>query len=295
VGAALALAGAATAHATPTEQLTEARERFREGNYEATIALLSPLLYPTRALANPSELTEAHLMLGIAYFEMGNPESAEQEFEEALFIDEALTLDPVLFSEKVVDFFDDKKRRLKKSLDDAAEKRRLAIEVEAYRNAIANSRQVVIEHRAYYVNFIPFGAGQFQNGQRGWGTFFFVSQALLGGTSLAMYAAQVIEWGFPLRVPVADRDSAQTLQVIQVGTGGLFLVVAAWGVIDALADYQPTVTVTKKIDPKLLPPPFLPGGPTPLPAAPSAADARSFSILPWAGPDRAGIAFSWEL
>jgi len=249
---------AGLAHATPAEDLARARASFRRGDYATTIAILTPLLYPTKALSAPGQLTEAHVMLGVAYFEMGRRESAGKELEEALFIDENVELDPLLYSAEVIELFNARRAALKGRLAAAAEQRRLAEENEAFRKALESSRQIVVEHRAYYVNFIPFGAGQFQNGNRGKGTFFFLAEALLAGTSMALYSAQVLEWGFPLRVPADEADSAKTLQVIQVGTGGLFLLVAAWGIIDALSGYQPTVTVTREIDPDLIPPEMRP-------------------------------------
>jgi tetratricopeptide (TPR) repeat protein len=280
---ALILALPRPAAASPAEDLAQARAKFRAGDFQATVALLSPLLYPTRALADPGELSEAHLMLGVAYFELGRKEDAARQFEEALFIDATLTLDPLLHSEAAVEFFDARKASLAKQLTDAADRRRLAEDNERYRQAILNAREVVIEHRDYWINFMPFGAGQFQNGQRRKGVLFFTTEAVLGGTSMALFTAQMINWGFPLRVPPEDRDTVQTLQLFQVGTGGLFFVFAAWGIIDALANYQPTITRAQNIDPSLLPPDFF-----------KREGASSFHLLPMGGPDGAGLAASWE-
>ena len=85
-------------HATPAEELEQARESFLSGNFEAAVGGFSALLYPTSRLANATTIAEAHLLLGVCYFETKQRDSAEREFEEALLLNSKLRLDANLFS-----------------------------------------------------------------------------------------------------------------------------------------------------------------------------------------------------
>lgn len=250
IAAVLVLLSSAPARAaTPAQDLDQARTAFRSGEYADAISLLSSLLYPTARLADSALLAEAHLLLGVSYFETGKPSSAAREFEEALFIDPTMVLEAGVFSVEAVTFFKEKKEELERKARDDAEKARLAKERDRLRRAIEN--MVVIEKRRYGVNFIPFGAGQFQNGDTKKGIFFFVSQAVFGGTSLTAYLIQTVRYGFPTgTVPRADVDFVNRLQVVQITSFALFAGSVAWGIIDSLNNYKPDIQ--RKPDPQYL-------------------------------------------
>jgi hypothetical protein len=246
---ALVMGGAAgSAYATPSEELDQARTAFRAGRYDDARNLLSSLLYPKTRLSDPAELAEAHLLLGVSEFEGGDVAQAERELEEALFIDTSLKLDPLVFSSRAVEFFQQKKEALERRSREDEEKARLARERDRLRRILANL--VVVEKRSYWVNFVPFGAGQFQNGQRAKGIAFFASQAALGGASAGLWAYQVIKYGFSGKVPPEEVNEVNWIQRGQVATGLLFLGVVAWGIVDSLVHYEHVVS--RQADPSLL-------------------------------------------
>jgi tetratricopeptide (TPR) repeat protein len=267
------------AGATPSKKLADARAKFRAGECTSVIALVYPLLFPNPALATEAELSEAYVMLGVCYFETDELDEAEKWFEEALIINPELDLDPEVYSRKVISFF----RKLKDAIRDKLEKAEQDRKLAAYKNALASLRQVNVERHPYWMNFIPFGAGQFQNGESGKGKFFAISEAALGGTSLVAFGILSVQYGWPRHdIPRDDVDLAANLQRVQVGTGIAFSIIYIWGVVDALVHYQPTIVRTTQIDPDLLPDDFLPK-----------PEAR-FRLLPVAGPDEAGLVLRWE-
>lgn len=265
--------------ASPAQELQEAREAFLAGEFEGAIGKFTALLYPTSRLATASSMAEAHLLLGVSFFETGKKDSAGREFEEALFLDDSLTLDANLFSAEAVQFFDDAKAELKRKADADAEMERLARKQQALNRAFQNL--VVFEKRRYWVNFIPFGAGQFQNGQKRKGFAFFVGEAILGGTSVGLWSYQVIRYGFRGKVPLDEVDTVNTLQVAQIGTGALFYALMAWGIVDSLSHYEHTIK--READPSLLKEleDIFESDATP-------------TLLPTAGPEGAGVSLFWE-
>jgi hypothetical protein len=279
-------AGAARADETPSQSLDEARDLFRAAKWTDAIAVLSGLLYPEPSLASPSDLAEAHLMLGVSYFETDQKQQASLQFEEALNYDGGLELTADLHSEAVVDFFRAKKREFRrKSRDD---ERRAARDA-AIRKLVESTQQVRIEHHPYYINFVPFGAGQFQNNQPDKGRFFFITEAAFGGTSLTFLLIQIFRYGVPMRFPRDEVELAANLQRVQVGTGIAFSILYAWGVVDALRNYRPTVVTTTKIDPQHLPPELL----EPEANEPESTP-QSFRIEPLVGPQSVGLGVRWE-
>ena len=78
--------GLSSADAAPLDELVEARNAFRDGDFSGAIPMLSKLLYPQARLAEREELAEAHLLLGVAYFETGDSAAAQVEFEQALLL-----------------------------------------------------------------------------------------------------------------------------------------------------------------------------------------------------------------
>ncbi len=291
LAALMSRASPAAASETAAQKLARARDAFREAKYEQAIPLLNFLLYPDARLSSRSELVEAHILLGVSYFETKDKVAAAREFEQALSFDAELTLDPLLFSDGAIQLFDAKKRLAKQKAKDDQKRLRLAMERQAYARALSNL--YVIEKRKYYVNFIPFGAGQFQNGHRKKGAAFFVSQSLLAGTSVLMYGLQVTKYGYTGPVPAEDVGFVNKLQTIQIATGGLAIALMAWGIVDALVYYKPKVE--RRPDKSLLPkhlrdiePGMVPGAPRPK------KPGSSFLIVPTATPRGGGVLMRWE-
>lgn len=92
----------------------------------------------------------------------------------------------------------------------------------------------------YAYNFVPFGAGQLENGEPTKALAFALAEAAAGGTSLAIYVHLGREYPRGV-VPADDALHVRHLQQIEIGTGAAFFAVATWGVIDAVLHWHPPV------------------------------------------------------
>ena len=244
----------ARAHATPATDLAAARDAFRRGDYDAALPGLNYLLYPTPRLAQTGDLIEAHVLLGVCLVATNDSNAATREFEAALFLSPDLSLDPVLFSSDAVRAFNETKVSVAARAKQEAASRALADErdrLRRYRESL-----IVYEVRPYYVNFIPFGAGQFQNGARAKGIFFSATEVTAGALSAGIWLYLVNQYGYNGRVPTADAHGVRTLQEVEIGAGAVCLGVMAWGVIDSLIHYKPRAQIEG--DDSLLPPDLRP-------------------------------------
>jgi len=128
-----------------------------------------------------------------------------------------------------------------------------------------------VEKRSFLVNFVPFGAGQFQQGRVAAGTGFAIAESLLAVTSIVAYfaygslidtrtappdprfpgAAPIVETG----IPANREEEAKVWRALKIGAGLGFYGVWAAGVADAIIHHQDTVVTTRIESPPPPPPP----------------------------------------
>ena len=256
-------AAAGNSGGAPAEAFERGRTAFSRGEYQRAIDILRPLLYPDIRLETEGEVVQAHRMLGVSSLFENQPDAAKREFRKLLELRPDYRFDPLLDPPRVVDFFNgvlaDEKEELaaieavrRKREAEAAAARRAR---EAERLRAETALIYHYEHRSFAVNFIPFGAGQFQNGQRKKCWIFFGAEAALAGASLAAFTTNFALYGVAPRrrctvavtpCPVesldhSDEATSTNLLRVQLVTGGLFFAVAIWGVVDAIRYYQADV------------------------------------------------------
>lgn len=287
--------GAAVASASPAQDLDQARQSFRQHDYDVAMKLATFLLYPDEKLALPVDLVEAHVILGASNFETGHRAEAKTEFERALQIQPDKSLTDLLFSEGAIQLFDQTKADIEARAERDAQLRKLADERERIRKY--KESLVVVERRSFGVNFVPFGAGQFQNKQRARGVLFAAGEVLTGGVSLGVFLYLAGKYGLNAQVPVIEGPSVRHLQQLEIGTGIAFFAIYAWGVVDALLHYQPRVQIEG--DDTLLPPlRDIPSDKTTKPAAKKTSILDRLHVGPMIVPAGSGaglgLGLSWE-
>ncbi len=235
------VAAAGVAHAGPSQDLDKARQSFRSKDCSSVIKVAEPLIYPRSQLASTFDLVEARVLLGVCYYDANRREDARQEFEAVLALQPDKTLDTLLFSVDAVRFFDDVRADVEARARRDAELRKREDENRRIAEVLKNAR--TFEKRSYAVNFIPFGAGQFQNKHTGKGIALATSQALTGGASAGIFLYLAGKYGLVAKVPVVDGPFVRRLQQIEIGTGIAFLGLYALGVVDSLLNYKATVQV----------------------------------------------------
>jgi hypothetical protein len=254
----------------PQVMLEEGRVAYERGNYGEAVQTIHPLLYPSIELRNEEAVIEAHRLLALSYLFMTKPSEAEQEAASLLALRPDYEPDPVVDPPAAVAFFHSIKKKQDDRLREVRERQRteeerLRREEEKKREqAHAKAERVyverLVEHHSRAVAFVPFGVGQFYNHHKVSGALVLTAEALLaiawGATTLAIYLR------YPNgQFPFADRDTANTLLGVQVGTGTAFWAVVVAGIIDAQVRFVPEFTVGTKelpgglsLDPRKQPP-----------------------------------------
>jgi hypothetical protein len=246
--------------APASAEFNRGKAAYERAEYSRAVEVLRPLLYPESRLETEGQVVEAHRMLGIAHlFEKQNALAA-QEFRKLLQLRPDYRFDALLDPPQVVDFFNGVLREYEGELAQIEARRKQAdLEEKRRRDAYERAKNPAVVERRYLrnsftVNFIPFGAGQFQNGQRrkGWG--FLLGESALAGVSVGAFATNFAVYGFrPRRACQAassdglchpdlrDQHRSEALTSVQLVSGGLFFAVAAWGIADAILNYVPEV------------------------------------------------------
>jgi hypothetical protein len=273
-------------HAVPagaaSAQLALARSQFAHGEYKKVIDTLEHELYPQARISDEEELKEAHYLLGTANFFVDHRDKARREFSALLYLDPGRELDPLVTDPNVYKFFNEIKNENRQKLEEMNRiKQREAEEKKKPSKEIVITRTV--REGSTFSNFIPFGYGQFRNGQAGKGTFFLVSELLTAGGSIALAAYQVGTYGWPVRYTTeSERNNIQILRDAQLISGGVFFVLYAIATWDSFANRPPAVE-EKREERQLTPTPPVP------PPRPS-----SLLIVPIVSPQVAGVGAEWR-
>lgn len=300
--------------ASPSQDFDRGRIAFGRGEYQRAIGILRPLLYPELRLESEGEVVQAHRMLGVANLFEGRPAEAKVEFRKLLELRPDYRFDPLLDPPRVVDFFNsvvkdeedeiaalEAKRRKQEAEREAHRKQ------EAERLRAASAKVILYERHSYVLNFVPFGAGQFQNGQRRKGLAIAGAEAGLGLVSVGAFVANF--WLFGLqphrrcleiqpvdagglsrqcpadKVDHSDEDLSRNLLRVQVVSGGLFFAAAIWGAVDAIRHFQEREFLEIETGPS----PGVPPGPTVTPKS----QASRLQLQPGIAAAPLGLGLGW--
>ena len=276
----------ATARAAPNDELDQAKSAYRGGQYSRALPLFNSLLYPPPPkLANPKDLADAYLALGVCRFETGDTSGAKREFDQALSFDTNVRIDPLIVSDQTaIDAFN--QTRIDREQRTAAEtERKRKADLRKLRDSI-----IGFETNSLIVNFAPFGFGQFQNKQTAKGIAFLATEAVALTASGSIWFYLVNTYGIrSTRVLADDAVRVRRLQQLEIGSGIAFLGLWVFGAVDAYLHYKPQTRA--EIDESLLPPELRD---LDKPAPKKRAPQSSIHIVPMLTPDGAGLGVSWE-
>jgi hypothetical protein len=250
--------------ATPRESFERGRTAFGRAEYRRAIEILNPLLYPEALLDSEGEVVQAHRMLGVSYLFTNQPEEAKREFHKLLELRPDYRFDPLLDPQQVVDAFNAvvKEEESEIAAIEGRRKQRdaeIAARLQREARLHATSTVVRYEVHSYLLNFVPFGAGQFQNGQRRKGWLFLGVEGGLAAisvgalvTNFALYGASPYRkcldspptTGACQNIDQTQANHSRQLLGVQLVSGGLFFATAIWGVIDAVRHYQREVLLS---------------------------------------------------
>lgn len=243
---------------TPVESFEQARQAYLRGEFDEVVRRLDPLVGgPMPMIRDRVLVRESRKYLGAAYVLTGREPLAEDQFRELLVaLGDGLAtyeLEPAaLFPQVVQTVFRRVRGRLVQEREDAESRRAAeAAEREAERRealltllALAQVHEVEVPHDAALA-WIPFGVGQFQNGNPTLGAFFLVSEAVTL-TGAAVLAAWTIAYEASRPTAVIDRGIQRGLHVANWVSLGAFGVLAIAGVAEAHINFVPSRTVRRE-------------------------------------------------
>jgi hypothetical protein len=246
------------------EAMNRARATFEYGDYPQASKLLSTLVEAGR-FESIQMRAEAYRLLGLSLFYQGRKGEAYSAFLEYLYINPDAEMDPFYVPPAAVAFFEQVKKeaeprlapiRAQKRAEQEAQKRLAAEEAERRRQReleeerkrlaqISPSVERRVVQHEFWVTMMPFGIGQFQNGDRKLGVFFATSEMLAGATSAG--SALLIE---QLRSNDSGRfnnsgsgvtqyQTAQRLNIAKWVGAGVFFALWAAGAIHAAIHFKP--------------------------------------------------------
>ena len=247
-------------------ELKRARDRFEFGAYADAAGTLRQFLAGDPELTD-EEAVEAYRLLGMSEFHLGDLAHARAAFVSLLSHDPDYALDPFLVPPAVVEFFDRVKRehepalaplrerkralRAQQRLADEAERRLLDEELS---RTGPPAKVVRVQERLYLFNWMPLGAGQFQNGERAKGTAIAAGQIVMGlvnisalilHNQLADDRTRTCISGQPgcSNPPYSDSDRRllRNVEAVKYVSAGLFWALYGYGVWDAHRNFVPIV------------------------------------------------------
>ncbi|XXF74996.1 tetratricopeptide repeat protein [Myxococcaceae bacterium GXIMD 01537] len=315
---ALLLAPPAPAQEADDAEVSALRASFEYGKYAEVLERAGARI--DRGNLHEDDLGELHRLAGLAAFNLNRPEDAARHFRAMLRLDPEQSLDPFVVPPPAVAYFDGLKkdmaaelefirqeRRLRQERERAAAERREKERIEtetARRRAEELARQVTVrtvEKRNFLVNFVPFGAGQFQQGRTSVGVVFAASEGALAVTSVIAFFAyeSLFETATIQRddvltpdgkssvtvryIPTSRAKEADTWRMLKVGSAAGFYTVYALGVVDALLHHQDDVVKTS-----------IEALPTPRTSSPAPADPTArLRLYPTSGGLGAGVSVTF--
>jgi len=188
---------AAPARADDASELERAKASYDAGRYQEAVERFREILNPAapNALREPVAIERARAYNAACLIALGRSDEADAEIEKIIRANPVFSPDPVAFPGKVVDRFIEIKSRLKGEIE-AAFRARAAVEQAAKAKAerqqreyieslqrLASQETVLVRH-SRWIAMVPFGAGQFQNGQAELGYTFLLAESALAVTSI---------------------------------------------------------------------------------------------------------------
>jgi tetratricopeptide (TPR) repeat protein len=249
--------------------LEKGRNAYLARQYDEADARFRAMLDPAAgtAVRDRSVLAQARMLWGAVLFAKGKREHAEALFERLLLDDPSFDPDPLSFPTDVINVFIDTRAKIRELLRAAAQE---TVKREAERRAREEANKLretariaklerlareesVVEMHSRLIALVPFGAGQFQNGQRALGLIFLSTElacVAVGSVAVPIYFDQLQR----ASESYSNRDTelakqylnrASTIRNVNLSAYGAFALAAIAGVVHAQMTFVPQRTETR--------------------------------------------------
>lgn len=203
------LGASGAARADNAARLDEAARALAAGDYVGAETATRPLLAAPTLLR--AERAEAYRLHGLALYFQNRQAEAEAAFRQYLTLEPDAHLDPALYPPEAVVFFESVRAR--------------------HRGAVIIAKPPARRRRNGMLNLVP-PLGQIQNGDTAKAWIIGGAELVLLGANIATYA--MLSSSCKGSDLTCDRDpsTSRALRTVNLVSGGLFLAVYAYGVID---------------------------------------------------------------
>jgi tetratricopeptide (TPR) repeat protein len=254
------------AHADAVGDLEKGYSAYAARKYGEAETRLRALLDVTKSeLKDPDKLADARMYLGAVLVAEGRKEEAGAVFETLLREKPDYDPDKLRVQLEAIDAFIDVKTRLRAELEKIQQEEAQRKQAERAREELERQKtplrlamleklasdERIVERNSRWRALIPFGAGQFQNGQDGWGWVFLSSEMLLAVGSFVGAAVSLYESGQEsdaaiLSERVAYRNTAYNAAIGGDLLAGGFFLTAIVGAIHAQLTFVPEIVHVRK-------------------------------------------------
>lgn len=234
------------AAASAQDALRNAKNLFIYQDYGRAAEVLDSLLHPNILLDEADDVRIAREYLGASLWYLGRKDEARNEFTLLLLGASTHRLDPFQHVPEMISFYEALRQELiaqKAIRPDGGEP-----EDPAPRSQTIRLRRETIEKRPFVAMFIPFGVGQYQNGDTTLGTVFLVSEVLALSATIASYF-------LILDTRSDDPDRAKQYRTALWASEGVFLALVAGGITEAIISYDAQRTTVEELEIPSSPPP----------------------------------------
>ncbi len=214
------------------EELELVRNLFQYGDYPAVVTHLEEAMRQGLFDSEEQQL-EAYRHLGVTYYILQQKERSKESFMLLLTREPDYQLDPLYVPPIIIDFFESIKEENRQLLDEIRQARIKTAEKEQ-----PPLKKEYFSRNAYAVNFIPFGVGQFQNGQPVKGTLFAAAETISLALNITSYFMVRGYRGDDGMYTSGNAKLARDWRITQFVSLGVFAILAVGGVIDAALNYR---------------------------------------------------------
>ncbi|HWL85618.1 MAG TPA: hypothetical protein VNO21_07440 [Polyangiaceae bacterium] len=261
------------ARADEQSELEKGRNAYLARQYDEADGRFRTMLDPkTGTVHDPSLVSQAYMYWGAVKIAKKSATEAGALFEQLLLKNPQYEPDPLSFPTSVLDAFSDTRSRIRERLNAQAkeaarrEAERRVRDEEEKQKQIGRMRllermaseETITERHSRLVAFVPFGAGQFQNGSTGLGWFFLGAESLcfvVGTVAIPFYYSEKASFVNAYNDPNGTSqtataqehyDRARTWGFVNTLSYSAFLVTAIAGIVEANVRFEPQVTTVKK-------------------------------------------------
>jgi hypothetical protein len=224
---------------SPRDELREARNLFIYQDYLRATEQLRALLYPVVRLSAQEDVLAAREFLGASLWYLGKRDEATEQFTLMLVLEPTHSLDPFQHVPEMVEFVDALREKL--VAEGAIAPKDPALPPTETPPKTLRVRKETVHHQPFVTAFVPFGVGQYTNGDTGLGTVFLVSEVVTLSAAIASYF-------LILDTRVDDPERARQFTTAFWVSQGAFLGLVAGGIVEAVVSYRGTVTETEELE-----------------------------------------------